>query len=1070
MAGITHEFSLPNSSFFNIHNDGPLTTPPAPALLGGACNFIDLNGANGQKCGCRRFWSRGPPARFGAGSPPGYSHGFPPGDATASMDSVAFCMCSHHACYHDDIREAPTPVAPSSNAVGLPHAGQENEPPRANREPLTPVLPELSFPTAPLQPGQPTEFHMYNNQTTSYSTHVVEETSIRQDDVAASAREQSVPDTLSWNHFIQASSDQGYKMPPIPSQCLIPSQPSSTTSSVRMAYLKPFAGKGLQTLSGVKSKLREPLVEEDEEVVPADEETRVPGDDQSVDDLATVANTPRSSRVTDATQRNTQATPSGTDRDTLRELSGTVQGHEQRLDRLENASFSAAGHDECHDKHEQADLRVTEVEYRVTELEKLLNDNSSNAGTSRRSRADDSANTVVSVSTDHSGRLLDRAELYSELQSLRAQLSQLQAISSFTSYSNPWEIEVVYLPFPLKGVWFETRNLNSQRAPGGSLADADQWTQMPNSSSSLDPQSPGFCEWTGPEFESDWLLPRACAPDRMIDRRLRSRGLVKHVTVRGPDARSVQQAVSEAFGTLFRTFSRMQGNVYHGSTTHQRVHKFLGLQHPWVPLRKIHKDSRLRFLTPAEMVTPVAWDVQFLSSSVVMKATGVQRLFITQPEAYLQDQDAYDSGWSWQRLRELSRIYPDSQNSQEVPEADAMEDCWQWNDRLDENPASANSSQSIGIRQGPPSRLRTTPFSPAPQAPPGYVSIHGQSLRSSSPRVTGGVETRKASRPPRIRTTSMPPNLPVVASPAQVASRRITSYVPGRERHPSPQVNRPVSATAHAMAMNKRARRRSTRSPAVIPRHVTPRRSTASPSPVPEVIMRGTTPYYATPYSNAPLAETRSNRACVVLYDDGAGYDDDGRGTDTDPYGDELDVDFDDVDVDVNEDDNSEDEYNDSPMLDLAQQHNAQILAQHQHSSAIPSGESSWQDGRPEDEPWPGIEDAENRDPAVVVSAAAHNSSFNQSQDLDLDLGLRSSGGFDDFDIDIHVDEDAMSDADAGLDPDDDDNHGEGASPRRQSRAPSSAPSEYPSTQRAWTAVAGEDMFKVFEDPGPPTK
>ena len=120
MAGITHDFSLPNSSFFNIYNDMSITTTPAPSLLGGACNYIDLNGANGQKCGCRRFWSRATSARFSAGSPTGYSQAFPPGDASPSADSVAFCMCSHHACYHDDIREAPASIATTTNAVGFP--------------------------------------------------------------------------------------------------------------------------------------------------------------------------------------------------------------------------------------------------------------------------------------------------------------------------------------------------------------------------------------------------------------------------------------------------------------------------------------------------------------------------------------------------------------------------------------------------------------------------------------------------------------------------------------------------------------------------------------------------------------------------------------------------------------------------------------------------------------------------------------------------------------------------------------------------------------------------------------
>ncbi|KKF97252.1 hypothetical protein CFO_g377 [Ceratocystis platani] len=107
----------------------------------------------------------------------------------------------------------------------------------------------------------------------------------------------------------------------------------------------------------------------------------------------------------------------------------------------------------------------------------------------------------------------------------------------------------------------------------------------------------------------------------------------------------------------------------------------------WVPLRKIHKDSRLRFLTPAEMITPAAWDVVFLKS-VLMKSSQ-PRLFITQPEAYVQDRIAFDMGWSWQRLRELSRFYSEDSESQEVGEADALEECWTWNDLLDGQSAEA---------------------------------------------------------------------------------------------------------------------------------------------------------------------------------------------------------------------------------------------------------------------------------------------------------------------------------------------------------------------------------------------
>lgn len=86
----------------------------------------------------------------------------------------------------------------------------------------------------------------------------------------------------------------------------------------------------------------------------------------------------------------------------------------------------------------------------------------------------------------------------------------------------------------------------------------------------------------------------------------------------------------------------------------------------------------------------------------------------------------------------------------------------------------------------------------------------------------------------------------------------------------------------------------------------------------------------------------------------------------------------------------------------------------------------------PEDEPWPGLEDAENRDPELGIS---------------VDDGRQTSSEFgDDLDIDIHVDDDAMSDGKSSI-----------------GSEASSVPSEYPSTQRAWTN-APEGAFPVYED------
>ncbi|KAI1389564.1 uncharacterized protein F4822DRAFT_205109 [Hypoxylon trugodes] len=995
MAGTVPDFSLPTPSFFNIFNDAPPAIAASPNLPGGPCNFVDMSrDGQGPKCGCRRFWSRSAfAARTGGGSPagtsPGFANGFSNGNTGGLTDDATWCMCSHHACFHDDIRnDQQLPIAVTAN-IDAVNNGQENERPRANREPLTPVMPDLPFKLpAPTEPNM--DFYTFN-EADSFSTHLEDRDNAPQNEVAAPAPEPSIPDTLSWNDFIQSGPEGANLLPPIPSQCLMSSQPSSTTSSTKIGYLRPFAGKGLETLSGAKSKLCQPPLEQDD-IQP--EDTAAASMDYIVDEEQTIANTPRSCRHEDMTARHSLSPP-GPSQDRFRQLSDTIQSHEQRLDKLENPSISAASHDGCDEKHDQSDLRITELESRVEEVEKMINDNSSQTSNHRHGRhmgVDVSTSSVMSVSTEGSEGVASCAELYSQLQALRSQLSQLQGLSSFTSYSRPWEVEVIFLPFPLKSVWVESHSFASQRMSGASSVEPDQWTQMPSSYSTFEPQSPAFSDWAGPELESDWLLPRAFAPDRVIEQRLRSRGLVKNVTIRSPDARSVHQAISEAFGTLFRTFSRMQANVHHGSTQHHRVAKFLGLQSPWVPLRKVHRDSRLRFLSPSEMVTPVTWDVSFLRSSVVMKATGVQRLFITHPEAYLQDQDAYDNGWNWQRLRELSRVYADSQSSQEVPEADAMEDCWGWNDKLDEHAASTNTSQSLSLRQAAQRNWRATSMSPAQNLLISATAIspslgtHRSVSRAKSPAI---LRERKPSRPPHLRTASMPPTAVSVPSPAK-AKRRQTSYVHQYERRPSPQVIRVVPTIGHIAGL---AKRRSTRSPSVRQR-ITPRWSTASPTPVPEIYVgRPLTPFYATPYSNAPYVEARNSRS-IPNIDEGDDVGESGSGTEPNEEEGEY--------MDEDQDEYSENNDNDSPMIDFT----------HQDS------QESWQDGqlhsRPEDEPWLGIEDAENRDPNHIIS--------------------------------IHVDDDAMSDADDL-----------GNESQR-----SSVPSEYPSTQRAW--IDAEEAIRVYED------
>ncbi|GJC79448.1 hypothetical protein ColLi_02286 [Colletotrichum liriopes] len=900
MATTQFDPPLPGSSFFDIYNDGAAQRNPVP-LPGGACNYVDLTpGANGAKCGCRRFWSR-----FAVGR--AYTDNL-------GTDNSVWCMCSHHACFHDDGRAASEAPAPAPTPAFTPTpvvqvAGQENERPRTSREPLSPVqLPDMSFrmPTG----FTPTMEFMNLDAAMAISPNKPEEPRPCQPDHSTRRPESTLQDTLSWGDFIQSHPGNA-ALPPIPAQCLMQSQPSSTASSSQARYLRPFAGKGLQTLSGVAaSNVRSPRKD-----IFQDADLPVQQDQQAKDDAGTMvlhsehgADTPRAPQSPVAVGK-VDAVFAGPSRDTFRHLSDTVQGHEHRLERLENVSFSAAGHDECHEKHDATDLRVTDLEVRVEEVEKLLNDNSSTTDRrADRQTFDESTNSVVSVATSTTTRAGHSGEIFSQIQSLQSQILQLQSL--LPTNVRPWEIEVVFLPFPLKRIWQELQDFKSD-----GTSSLDEWTQMPNtmSSATLRAQSPFCAEWADPGHDYEWLMAKACSPMSIINKRLESRGLVRTISVKGSDARSVQAAMHAAFGTTFAELSGGSRSASRRRSLDSKTSRFLGLQQPWVPLRKIHKDSRLRFLTPAEMITPALWDVSFLNS-VIMRSSK-PRLFITQPEAYLQDLSAYESGWNWQRLREISRFYPDSQAT--VPEADAREDYWAWNDQLDE---TASAQPSLSIRQAG-QRVSASP------------SLHQiamqSSMRSSSPMVTRGqtpARERRPSKSPYIRTTSLPPAVPASFSPSQQIKRRVSSF--GQQRAVAPiRTSPPNISTAY--------KRRRTRSPS---RPINTPRWTVSPSPMPGLIpsderhpsTRGITPhYYATPYSNAPLAETRPR---------GSGHVVDGSPTEDDEN---LDPDY-----------GSTNPYDDGDESDYSVEMAAQPVP-------VREGDSSYsrQIQLPEDEPWPGIED-----------------------------------------------------------------------------------------------------------------
>lgn len=827
----------------------------------GPCNYTNLNIGGGARCGCRRFTD--------------HSHGF---ELTNSQPG--FCVCAHHSCYHDLQGDGAIPVVDVQLVEG-------------------PFL-------AP-KPATPTRSHPDGGQPDVGPLHM-----------------DSLPDTLQWSRFIHYGDSQG-SLPAIPSECLLPSDHGSGTSSSQAGHSRPFAGLGLHTLSHVRRKKSTSrdglttgasrLVDKNGKPMQKYQDSDGHGHLQSLTEVATpsmkssqdpdtdAAFIKNSSIVQGALQKladdrtngatmplrpppeevmagsNSVGILNNVNNENLlprimeivnhvAEYPLKIQDHEHRLDLLENASFSQQLFEEVRDRHELLESLVSELDERVAEVEKqqqALNDASSVGSRQLNSSIDSRVSATSSALVARAIGPFD----YSRIEALEAQISELQTISP-PSYSRPWEVEAVFLPFGprLMGVW-STQPSVSQGAKMSMLAD-DNWMQTQYDSVATSEvnlttnNQPSTWEFSVADGDQrSWLVPKACGLHSKVDNRLRSRGLVKMIQVQGPDARDVQAAILTAFGKLLDVIAEDPYSSHdHKSAVTSSSSNYLGLRSSWVPLRKVHKDSNLRFLNASEMVTPALWTAQFLSASVAMRATGIRRLYITQSDSYIQ-QIGTSVNWTWQKLRRLGRVYPDS-GYDHTPEADAHEPCWEFDARLDPPPSVHSSIEShLSLTIRPVSHTKVEPVSTSDSSSPRSrnASIPPTSLPTRHSHRPSPFRERPPFRHIHARTVSMPSLIPASSQP----KRRIASF----DHEPQSSPLRPRTL--------KRVRTRSPSRP-----RDTPRWSIGPPSPYTYAeefadIKRGTTPFaYATPYSNAPYIERHINGD----FDDDDGDDEKGSTTD----------------------------------------------------------------------------------------------------------------------------------------------------------------------------------------------
>ncbi|TVY83753.1 hypothetical protein LSUE1_G001153 [Lachnellula suecica] len=913
MAAQSFLTTVPNTPLSNKYANDEDTIGQA-RLPSGACNFTNLSAGGGgtaPRCGCRRFWDKAL----------GYADGKGP------VVKSGFCMCEHHACFHDHEPEGTQRGKSSVDATVVEGTSS------------------LKLPS------------------TSRQAFRIGGSGGDMNENRDRLQESTLPDTLQWSGFIHSGSPGD--LPPIPSQCLLPSDNGSGTSGSQSRYYQPFGGQGLGTLSHItKPKAGQPANQETFQ--PLAENTRAlqlyedHNGNHYMQSLTEVA-TPRSrlslSQDRDApaaSGKNVESTKNALEKiveedthlsqrqiikgsssqiqvkqrfsnpgidstvaaDEFDDLSAlrlraivnqmagcpaAVQDHDRRLDQLENASFSNGAVDDLSDGLNCQEMRLAELAAKIEELERAqaAHNDASSIG-SRHHVASSIDSRVSTTSSAMIAQAMDQMD-YSRIEALEAQVAELQA-SSLPSHRKPWKVEVVFLPYgaELMGVWSSQYGM-TQRSRGNSTAP-DDWTQTQTNSmaavqaclTARDPRS----AWErsasnlAADDDSAWLMAKACGRQSKVDDRLRSRGLVKVVEINGPDAQDVQAAIMTAFGDLPGTLLEDPFTEHeNGGTIPDSLLRYLGLQAPWIPLRKLHKESCLRFLNTSEMITPALWTVPFLTSSVVMRASGLRRLYITQRDSYIQHLGSDTSAWTWQKLRQLPRVYPE-QPVNHTPEADAHEPCWEFDERLDPPSQSIQSIHSsfashistLSIRSVEPEEgLAQEPDSPSDHFSSAAVSLDAsttptsiapQPIRSYSP-----LRQRNPFRPPHIRTTSMPTMVPIKSSPAMPGKRRIASFENETQSSPS----RTPSTSAFNLTLK---RRRISRSPSR-PRD-TPGWSVGPPSPytfaddIAERNKRGTTPFaYATPHSNAPYIEPRPRSGPDIdIYQDEADEEDLGSATD----------------------------------------------------------------------------------------------------------------------------------------------------------------------------------------------
>lgn len=859
-------------------------------LPSGSCNFRDASvGARAPVCGCQRFWLN--VAHYN-----GHENG----------TERAWCFCGHHACFHNAfshqqrVQEQPlaTGRVIASDIVGNTNDNGEHGNPTARQT----ASPPKQLAGLGIMPDS-------RSQSQSINTRVwraLNDFARNQEDGGMSDTTSKLPSTaapslveearLSPNRIIQERLQQYRQMaPPV----IIPSAPAA-----RPAEEYSATEVATPSIAGTPDFRALPSSSHNTRTSPGHlQPSRL--NNGNTRTVATV----QQAQAADSTPTSEEQPTASSRTLSALDIQNVVRDYGHRLQVLESLSFSHVPIEELSDRFELFDGRILDLEQWRTDYEQLHDSPEPAKATSSKRRrllpteassfgSDISFDRDAAAQTEAAvlATLAANAETHPRIDALESRIENLEN-SAPPSFARPWQVQVVLLPWgeELRGIWFSSAEA-TQNSLRSTTQQSEEWTDA-QSAPKLSFKSTAGGAWTTESIQAwakdaqDWLSPKACGPSGTVFQRLASRGLVREISIVASDARHILNSITSAFGEVMidgTTAGSMDRNEYQA------------LRELFIPLRKVRKSSRLRFLSPAEMVTSASWTAGFLDASVFMKVNeGQRRLYLTTPAAYLQ---ADDARWTWQTIRKLPIFDATGEEKAAQMNNVAIEACWTYNEQLDQ-PMSLHSSFASNESQWSiksqladhdAEEVYRRPISPLSDARrPHYRTV---SLPSSSSAAEQAKEALNKRRVASFEGSATLPNHAYEVGAEFVAKRRRISVSPEAERRGvnfTPRWSRePPSPFTSEAAAEGRSQGTSSRK-------------------------RGTTPFaYATPHSNSHYVgnaefvsgdgDTEADTDIVVGHSDRAedeweGVDDGNanaqeRQIDNESAADEADIDEDDLD------------------------------------------------------------------------------------------------------------------------------------------------------------------------------